>query len=350
MNIKEITNKNEWEGFLENCTEKTFLQSWNWGEFNQKMKDPANGAGKIWRFGAYNEKLLGVVLVLKISARRGTFLFIPHGPVVFDDITEKDKKEVLKLFLLHLENIAKEEKASFIRVSPLFYRTEENQSIFADLGFRNSPMHASAYEATWKLDIYPSEDELLKNMRKTTRYLIKKVSENPDVLIEKSTDPKDIEIYQKLNKEVSKRQKFVPFSPSSIENEFNIFAKDKEVIFLFGKYKGEVAAGAMVIFWSGTAFYHQAASLGKFAKYSIPYLLQWEAIKEAKNRGCKIYDFWGFTDPEKFPNHPWAGPTLFKMGFGGYKKEYIQTQDLVISPKYWFNYIIEVLRKYKRGL
>ena len=95
--------------------------------------------------------------------------------------------------------------------------------------------------------------------------------------------------------------------------------------------KGEVVAGAMIIFWSGIAFYHQAASLGKFSKFSIPYLLQWEAIKEAKNRKCRVYDFWGFTDPEKFPKHPWAGPTLFKMGFGGYKKEYIKTQDFIIS-------------------
>ena len=109
-------------------------------------------------------------------------------------------------------------------------------------------------------------------------------------------------------------------------------------------------AGAMVIFWSGIAFYHQAASLNKYAKLSIPYLLQWRAIKEAKARGCNVYDFWGFTDPEKFPKHPWAGPTLFKMGFGGYKKEYLKTRDFIISKKYWINYIIEKMRKIKRGL
>ena len=78
--------------------------------------------------------------------------------------------------------------------------------------------------------------------------------------------------------------------------------------------------------------------------------MQWEAIKEAKNRGCLTYDFWGFTDPEKFPKHPWAGPTLFKMGFGGYKKEYVATQDFVISKKYWINYIIETFRKKIRNL
>jgi len=345
MELKEIINKEEWESFLSQCVEKTFLQSWIWGEFNERM------GSKIWRFGIYNkEKLMAVALVLKVSARRGTFLFIPHGPVVLSEISPKDKKEILELILLHLSDITKEEKASFIRISPLFIENEENKNIFLDLGFRNSPMHAPAYEATWKLDIYPAEEELLKNMRKTTRYLVRKAGNNHDIFIEKSSNLKDIKAYQNLNREVSKRQHFVPFSDEFIKNEFEVFSKDNESLFIFGKYKGEIAAGALLIFWSGIAFYHQAASLGKFSKLSIPYLLQWGAIKEAKKRGCVIYDFWGFTNPEKFPRHPWAGPTLFKMGFGGYKKEYIKAQDFVISKKYWINYVIEKIRKFKRGL
>lgn len=345
MEIREITNKEEWEGFLSRCAEKTFLQSWSWGEFNLKMEN------KTWRFGAYESgKLLASALILKVCARRGTFLFIPHGPVILEDLTAKDKKEILELILVQLSDIAKKEKASFIRISPLFSDNEENQNILLDLGFRQAPMHASAYEATWKLDIYLSEEELLANMRKTTRYLIKKVAENLDVSIEISYDPKNIEIYQQLNKKVAKRQKFVPFSDEFIKNEFEIFSRDKEAVFLFGRYKGEIAAGAMIILWQGIAFYHQAASLGKFFKLSIPYLLQWEAIKEAKRKHCLVYDFWGFVDPEKFPKHPWAGPTLFKTGFGGYSKNYIKTQDFIISKKYWINYIIEKIRKFRRGL
>jgi lipid II:glycine glycyltransferase (peptidoglycan interpeptide bridge formation enzyme) len=84
--------------------------------------------------------------------------------------------------------------------------------------------------------------------------------------------------------------------------------------------------------------------------------LQWEAIKEAKSRGCKTYNFWGIAPEIKNPEdikvslHPWAGLSLFKMGFGGERKEYVKTQDLDVSPKYWLNYIIEVLRKHKRRL
>ena len=107
-------------------------------------------------------------------------------------------------------------------------------------------------------------------------------------------------------------------------------------------------ASALVTFWSGIGFYHQAALDPKYHKVPIAYLLQWEAIKEAKKRGCKLYDFWGYVDPKS--RHPWAGPTLFKMGFGGKAYEYVRTQDLPLSKKYWLTYGFEVLRKIKRGL
>jgi len=333
MEIKEIKNKNEWENFLLGCEEKTFLQSWNWGEF-QKLQ-----GNKIWRLGSYNnEGLSSVILAIKIMARRGTFLLVQHNV------------GILEILLNKLKEIGKEEKCDFIRMAPLLEKNEKNNKIFKDLGFRESPMHASAYEATWKLDITLSEEELLKNMRKTTRYLIRQAEKNLDVAIEKSDKLEAVEIYQRMNREVAKRQNFVPFSDEYIKNEFKVFSKENEALWLFGKYKGEVVAGALVIFWSEIGFYHQAASLSKYAKLSIPYLLQWEAIKEAKKRGCKLYDFWGYVDPVKNPKHPWVGPTLFKMGFGGKAHEYIKTQDLPLSKKYWLTYIFEKIRKVKRGL
>jgi lipid II:glycine glycyltransferase (peptidoglycan interpeptide bridge formation enzyme) len=210
-------------------------------------------------------------------------------------------------------------------------------------------MHANAYEATWKLDITLPEEKLLMNMRKTTRYLIRQTLKNQDIFIAKSGKLADLEEYQKLNKAVAKRQCFTPFSHDYLKNEFEVFSKENQALCFFGKYKGELAAAALVIFWSGTGFYHQAASSFKYAKLSIPYLIAWEAIKEAKKRGCVLYDFWGYVNPQTESKHPWAGPTLFKMGFGGRSFEYLKTQDFPLSKKYWLNYIIEKFRKIKRG-
>ena len=289
-----------------------------------------------------NGGLASVSLVVKIKARRGTFLLVQHGPL--------GKKEAFNIFFGELKKIAKAEKASFIRVAPLLERNEDNRKLFKNLGFREAPMHANAYESTWKLDIVPSEEELLRNMRKTTRYLIRQTLKNQDITVEKSQSSVDVAAYQKLNEEVSKRQKFVPFSPEFIKNEFEVFSEDNQVLWLFGKYKGEIAAAALIVFWSGVGFYHQAASCEKYAKLSIPYLLSWEAVKEAKKRECSYFDFWGFVDPKNNPRHPWTGPTLFKMGFGGQAYEYLKTQDLPLSLKYWLTFLFEKLRKQKRAL
>ena len=91
MEIREIKNKKEWEDFLLNCQEKTFLQSWNWGEFHISL------GNKIWRFGILHEgKIIAVALVIKISAKRGSFLLVPHGPVIKSEIN-KIKFEVIKI-------------------------------------------------------------------------------------------------------------------------------------------------------------------------------------------------------------------------------------------------------------
>ena len=339
---QEVTNKEVWEEFLLKCAEKTFLQSWNWGEFQERV------GNKIWRLGVYDNNkdvqqppaLHNVALVVKVAAKRGTFLLVQHTLGISDTLLNK------------LKEIAKEENCSFIRVAPLLPRNEENKKLFKDLGFKESPMHASAYEATWKLDITRPEDELLANMRKTSRYLIRQAEKNPDLEITKSERMEDIEFFDKLNQKAAKHQRFTPFSLNFIKNEFEVFAKDnnKECLLFFGKYRKEVIASALVIFWSGIGFYHQAALDPKYHKIPAAYLLQWEIIKEAKRRGCKLYDFWGYIDPKASPKHPWAGPTLFKMGFGGRAYEYVKTQDLPLSKKYWLTYIFEKLRKTKRGL
>jgi peptidoglycan pentaglycine glycine transferase (the first glycine) len=335
MELKEIKNKQEWEDFLLNCQEKTFLQSWNWGEFQQSL------GNKIWRFGVYeNNTLISTALMIKHSAKRGSFLLVPHGPV--------GKQTVLPALVEKLKELAHQEKVDFIRISPIWERTLEHEKLFKDLGFRLRALHTHP-ESSWKLNIEKPADELFSEMRKTTRYEIRR-AEKLGVQVYQSFDIKDVETFNLMHREVVRHQKFVPFSLEYFKKEFTAFAKDNEIALFLAKYQGKVIAASYGVFWSRMAFYHHAALLPEYKKIPASYLLQWHAIQEAKKRGCKIYDFWGYADPEKNPQHPYAGPTLFKMGFGGYMQEYVKTQDLPISQKYWLNYIIETIRKMRRGL
>mgnify|MGYP001601969113 CR=1 FL=1 len=346
LEIREISSKEIWESFLAECEDKTFLQSWNWGEFSRAMEE------KNWRFGVYEgDELIAVALTVKKAAKRGIFLLVPHGPAFAKATAGKPvtKSKIIEVLLDRLKKIAREEKASFIRINSILERSEENNKIFQDFGFREAPMQMHP-EASWKLDTTLREDELLAHMRKTTRYLIRQALKNQDLEVSQSDNIEDVRILSKFHNEVSERQHFVPFSFKYLENEFSAFNQYNQVLLFFGKYKEELAAAAFVIFWSGIGFYHHAASYPHYAKFSVPYLLQWEAIKEAQRRGCRLYDFWGFVDPQKQPKHPWAGPTLFKMGFGGRAYEYVKTQDYPLSWRYWPIAMFELLRKKRRHL
>ena len=326
------------------CDEKTFLQSWNWGEFQKMM------GNKIWRFGIYNNSgdLFSVVLIVKMVAKRGKFLLVPHGPNIKQQATS-DKRQVLAILFDGLKKIAKEEKVDFIRINPILERNEENNRIFKDLGFRPAPIHMHP-EASWKLDVRPSVEEILINMRKTTRYLIRQAQRDNNIEVFQSKNIEDVRIFNGLHSEVVKAQRFVPFSLDYLKKEFMAFQQDNQISIFFGKYQGEIIAASYVVFWSGIGFYHHAALLPKFHKIPVSYLLLWEAIKEAKKRGCVLYDFWGYVDPKTQAKHPWAGPTLFKMGFGGRAFEYVKTRDFPLLKKYRLTYLFEKLRRMKRGL
>lgn len=346
--IKEIDNKEIWESFLLGRPEKTFLHSWNWGEFQKKENN------KIWRLGVFsNGELISVALVIRIKAKRGTFLFAPHGPIVKLKV-KSEKLKVLEELLRKLKEIAKEEEASFIRIASIWERNEENIMLFKKFGFREAPIHMHP-EVTWQLDIASSEEDLLMGMRKTTRYLIRQAQKNKDIEIIQSKDIEDLKIFNEIYQKTASRHKFIPFSPNYLKNQFSSFLPDDRILIFLGKYKGEVVSSAIVVFWQNIGFYHHGASLSKYRKIPVSYLLQWEAIKEAKNRGCQTYNFWGIAPEIKDKpglaksKHPWAGLTLFKMGFGGSRKDYIKTQDLPLSKKYLLTFIFEKMRKAQRG-
>jgi len=369
LEFKEINNKEVWEKFLAECEEKSFLQSWNWGEFQKMMGD------KIWRLGVYDEeKMIGVALVVKVKAKRGTFLLVPHGPVLAEQFRQGNfqfpisndqtnfKFQILKSLIDKLKEMARQEKASFIRVAPIWLarrspQGEGGERIFRDSGFRDAPMHIHP-EITWELDIAKPEEEILMGMRKTTRYLIKQAQKNPDIEIIQSQNIEDIKIFNQIYQETAWRHHFVPFSFDYLKNEFSAFKNDNQISLFLGKYKDRVVSSAMIIYWQNSGFYHQGASLAEYNKIPVSYLLQWEAIKEAKKRGCQIYNFWGIAlrirnwelGIGNLKKHPWAGLTLFKMGFGGYRKEYVKTQDFPLSKKYFLTYFFEKIRKIKRRL
>lgn len=338
ITVVQINEKKEWEEFISKNEDANFLQSWYWGEFHKSL-------GKtICRSGFYeDEKLIGVMLSVVEPARRGRYLTVPGGPII-----DWNKTSIFKLFVDEIKRIAKEEGCIFARVRPQLLETEESLKKFKTLGFVPSPTHLHA-QLTSQLDITKPEEELMANMRKATRYEIKK-AEKIGIKVSTSTDTSLLKEFYKLQIETSKRQGFVPFSYGFLKNQFEVFASNNLALLYKAEFEKKVLAEAFIIFYNKEAVYHYGASTNEGRKYPGAYLIQWEAIKEAKKRNIKRYNFWGVS-PLESQNHRFAGLSLFKRGFGGVDVSYLPAHDLVVKKtRYRLNSIIETVREKSRRL
>lgn len=334
MNISEIKDKQQWEDFVISNSPDSFLHSWNWGEFNQATGE------KIWRLGFFEEEnLLAVALIIIVKARRGKFLFVPHGPIIKK---ASDANLIIETLLKRLKEIGKEEKAAFVRISPLL----ENIEIFKHLGFKNAPIHMMHPETTWILDIDKDEETLMKEMRKTHRNLIRRAQKDGVEIIQADSE-EFLKKFYEIHMETVRRHKFIPFSFEYIKQEVEAFKQDKQISIFLAKYAGEIISSAIIVFYGNEAFYHHGASSSKFSKVPSSYLTLFEAIKEAQKRGLKKFNFYGIVEDK--PKHPWYGLSKFKKGFGGYESDLVHCQDFPLNSKYALTYLIETIRKIKRG-
>ncbi len=341
--IEIITDEKKWKNFVLNQDHNLFIQSPEYGEFNKSMGDD------YFILGMYkNEKLIGGSLVICVHARRGNFLYLPYGPIFNNDVEKSEKKELFKMFTNYLREYAKKNKFLFLRVSPFIKKSEETKEIFKHSGFRDAPMHILA-EHTWILNLEKSEEEIMREMKKNHRNLIRRCIKE-GVRVEIDTKPESLKKFNNMHDETAKRHKFTRFSKEYIEKEFKALNKSKEVLILTSYLSnGDLDASAIIVYFGNTAVYRHGASYGKNKKIPTSYLLQWEAIKEAKRRGVRWYNFWGIAPDGAPKSHPFKGITHFKKGFGGFGTHMMHCQDLPLSWKYWFNWMIETFRKKRRG-
>lgn len=327
--------KEKWDLVLKSLDHPAFFQSWEWGDVEIGQK--RNVTRYILSHG---QKDIGVMQIIDINARRGHFLHVRHGPILqkWDTKTFREISQFLK-------QLAKKKNASFIRISPLVLESDNKDTIFLANNFRYSPVYNLDAENRWVLNLASEESELLLQMRKTTRYMIKK-GEKEGIRIISTQDVKDFKKFEKIYNETAQAKGFIPHK--LVQEEFELFGK-KGMARLYLAYLGKkLLAGAVVVYCGNSAIYRHGATSMEGRKTSASYLLQWYAICDAKKKGFTFYDFWGVAKDENKDN-PWFGLSQFKKGFGGEQIDYVHSMDLPVSWKYWVTYGIDFATKIKKG-
>lgn len=284
---------------------RSLWQHSSWDSFQQSM------GLRTWRFETAGARAIVIKRPLPFGL---CWLEIPRGPLF------KDQDSLQKL-LEDIRHTAEQEKAVFVRMSSY----QELPLNLPDTPFDHHP------RTSLIVDLAQSEEEIMSQMKPKGRYNIK-VAEKHDIRVEASSDVAE---FYHLLKKTGNRDGFGIHEEKYYQNMLGSLGQHAQL--LLAHYDDRVVAGGIFVYLDEWGIYYYGASDHHYRKYMAPYLIQWTAIKEAKKRGCKYYDFLGIA-PQGAVNHPWSGVTEFKRKFGGDELDYPKAKDLILRPFWYFLY------------
>lgn len=331
--LTDATDKAQWDQFITSHPEANFLQSWDFYEFYR-----SRGNQVVRRLAWQGETIVGAYAGVVEDARRGRYLAIAGGPIL-----DWDNRELVEAVFADIKTEGKRHRCVFVRVRPQLELSDTGLDLMHELGLRRAPMYLSV-EYAGVLDLTKDEEEIMKGMRQRLRRALRKADKN-GITIAKSTDPKDIHEFYEIELQTAGRHRFVAFSEDFLTKQFAAFAPHGEAVLYTAKLGDEILAQNFMIFYGNEASYHYGVSSELGTKYSGAPLLHMEAMRDARQRGIKRYNFWGIVDEDDI-HHRFYGVSKFKRGFGVDELKYIPAHDLVLNKaKYALNYAVETARK-----
>ncbi|MBV6451527.1 MAG: Lipid II:glycine glycyltransferase [Anaerolineales bacterium] len=376
---------NYWNSIISKLPNPHFLQTYEWGQVkakygwepiylvwdNQgKMKEERDAS----RLSSFLFPPSAAALILKRQILRNGFaarlsiLYSPKGPLL-DWTNESLRNRVLD----DLQSFAKKQGAIFLKCDPDVVlgrgvpasaedvEEKSGSTVTSELKRRGwgYSLDQIQFRNTVVINLNPTEDEILMRMKQKTRYNIR-LAEKKGVSV-RVGKLEDLDLLYKMYAETSVRDGFVirdedyyktvwqmfmlneqspisslQFSNSQITNYQLPFAEP-----LIAEVDNEPVAAIFVFYFAGRAYYVYGMSRDAHREKMPTYLLQWEAIKRAKARGCAVYDLWGAPEAFDESDSMW-GVYRFKEGLGGQVVRTLGAWDYAPSPL-WYKLYSDVM-------
>jgi lipid II:glycine glycyltransferase (peptidoglycan interpeptide bridge formation enzyme) len=319
MDKKKLGNKEE--------SRKYFLQSKKWRDFQLIVGNET--------FELEDDSFQASIIKHNLPIV-GSYFYIPRG------LFFKNRNKINKESLGRIIQLAKKNKASWIRVD---FLEKKDLLIFKkniDQKIVNSP-HDMQPREIFKINISKNEEELLVDMKAKTRYNIR-LAKKKGVKIkvystENSNFDKVLNTFFDMLNETTKRKGITAHSNDYYRKMFNSLSSENIKLYV-AKYKNEIIAANINIFFGDTVTYLHGATSDRYRNVMAPFLLQWEAILDAKNKKFHFYDFGGVKTSDK--SGSWSGITRFKMGFSKNQEsqKFIGSYDIILRNYYYVIYNI----------
>lgn len=291
------------------------MQSYAWGEVRTET------GIRVVRFGVYTSGLLTAVYQMTVHR-------LPKIPYSIGYIPRSGIPD--EATVLYIRAWAKKEKILFVKWEPYVTSEEGGRALRARPHMRKSP-HPLFTEWNQEVDLTQSTEEILKRMKKNTRYSIRHAEQAGVTAVEMSND-EGFSIFSDLYFSTTDRQKYHGHTRKYHKTIWNILSKAGIARIFVALYQGKPHAAYEIFFWHDRAYYPYSGSASTDRHIPATQYLMWYVIQQAKEAGAKTLDLWGSL-PEKYDKeHPWAGFTLFKSGFGTRFVQMTPSHDLVVFP------------------
>ncbi|MDK2979922.1 MAG: hypothetical protein PWQ55_269 [Chloroflexota bacterium] len=337
-------NKQEWNQIIASFPQPSLLQTWEWGEVKSRFGWQVDH--KTWQ--DEQGKLVAAALILEreqvipLIGRKVRVLYCPKGPLM--DWDHPMRAQVWK----DLQQYALDRGAVYIKIDPdlvIARGFEGNADYQPDAHaehlvkrLEKSDWKRSSQQIQFKntfwIDLESTEDELLANMKQKTRYNVR-LAERKGVSVRQG-GLDDLELLYAMYAETALRDGFIIRPKGYYMDVWRTFMQAGMATPLLAEVEGQAVGGLFLFHFGSRSWYIYGMSRDLHREKMPNYLLQWEAIKLSKQKGCTTYDLWGAPDDYSEADRMW-GVYRFKEGLGGH---IVQTDGAFDYPARPFEYKI----------
>lgn len=326
-----VTDPTTWNDSLLALPRPHVLQTWEWGEV--KRRHGWTPTRLLWEREG-RSFAAAQVLRRPLPHMPWGVMYVPKGPVL-----DYDAAETRELVLDDLEWFARRGRGILLKIDP----DSNSDDLLSDLvrrGWRYSAQQIQ-FRNTALLDLTPSEDDLLAQMKSKTRYNVR-LAERHGVQVRAGTVD-DIALFYQMYVETGQRDGFLIRPLEYYDDAWRTFMNKNLAHMLLAEVEGEIVAGLILFCFGATAWYMYGASRDVHRSLMPNYLLQWEAMRWAKARGCTRYDMWGAPDVLDPGDGLW-GVWRFKEGLGAQFTLHVGAYDFAPSPLLYWAYVVAAPR------
>ncbi|MEW6400330.1 MAG: peptidoglycan bridge formation glycyltransferase FemA/FemB family protein [Chloroflexota bacterium] len=329
-----IVSLADWNQFLQNHPNAHLLQTGEWGELKSAFG---------WDAVRVVNGEVGAQILFRRLPLGFTVGYLPKGPVCSEQLSviSHQSSVVSEQFWSEVHSVCKQHRAIFLKIEPNVWE----DSPLSILHLSSFILHPSSFilskhniqpPRTIIINVEESEEQILARMKQKTRYNIR-LAEKKGVTV-RAWD--DLAAFHKMMLLTGERDGFGVHSLEYYQRAYNLLHPKDMCEILLAEFEGKPLAALMVARSGDQAYYLYGASTDEERNRMPTYLLQWEAVRWAKARGCDEYDLWGVPDAdeatleanfEKRRDGLW-GVYRFKRGFGGELKRAAQALDRVYHP------------------